>query len=171
MTVIATDTGTPMIGMKADMAPGGVLPGDIRTALIPLLHGIVIRGHTRDPLGITPEPAITHTHQEADLVDTPPVTLAMTHAADLPRLVDTRRTLADRGALEVIPVAAADLKVGISPEITIRLSLLQDPADIMDHVLRLSFFHHPQVHLQGLIDHQLCSLLVVGVVLLEALLP
>lgn len=143
-TDIATDTGIPMmIGMMADMAAGGVLPGDIRTALIPLLRAIVLQGHARDHLGIAPEPAITHTHQEADLVDTPPVSLAMTHVADLPRLVDTYHTLADPGALEVIPVAAADFQVGTPLEITIRLSLLQDPASIMDHLLRLSFFHHP----------------------------
>ncbi len=163
-----------MIGMEADMATGGVLPGDIRTALIPLLRGIVLRGHTRDPLGIPPEPAITHTHPEADPVGIPQVTLAMTHVADLPRLVDTCRTLADRGALDPVapdPVAAADLQVGTSLEITMHLSLLQDPASIMDHVHRLLFSHHPQVHLQDLIDHQLCSLLVVGVVLLAALLP
>lgn len=121
---------------------------------------------------ILTEPAITHPHPEADPVDTPPVTLSMTHVADLSRLMDTFRTLADPGALEVIPVAAADLQVGTSLEITTRLSsLLQDPASIMDHILRLSLFHHPHIHLQDLIDHQLCYPLAVGIAFLAALLP
>ena len=177
--MIEIDTDTQMIGMKVDMAAGGVPLGG--TALTPLLRGIVLRGDTRDtrdPLlpgtqEIPTEPAITHTHPEADPVDTPPITLAMTHVADLSRLVDTFRILADRGALEVIPVAAADLQVGTSLEITTRLpSLLQDPAVITDHILRLSLSHHPHVHLQDLTDQQLCYLLlVVGVALLAALLP
>ena len=166
--MIEIDTGTQMIGMKADVVTGGVLLGV--TALILLLRGIVLRGDTRDTRDprlhgtrILTEPAITHTHPEADPVVTPLVTLAMTHVADLSRLVDTFRTLADRGALEVIPVAAADLQVCTSLEITTRLStLLQDLASIMDHILRLSFFHHPHMHLQDLIDHQLCYLLVVA---------
>lgn len=174
MTGMKAD-GTQMIGMKTDVATGGILLGG--TALIPLLRGIVHRGDTRDTLDpllpgtqvILTELAITHTHPETDPVDTPPVILSMTHVADLSRLMDTFRTLADRGALEVIPVAAADLQVGTSLEITTRLSsLLQDPASI---ILRLSLFHHPHVHLQDLIDHQLCYPLAVGIAFLAALLP
>jgi hypothetical protein len=159
------------------MATGGVLLGDIRAALIPLLRGIVLRGDTRDPLPLT-EPAIAHSHPEADPVDTPLITpvMIMIHVADLSRLVDTCRTLADRGALGVIPVAAADLQAGTSLETTthpaLRPSFLaQDPAPILDHLLHLSLFHHPPMHLQGLIDHQLYYLLVTDVASLAALLP
>jgi hypothetical protein len=67
-----------MIDMRADMATGGVLRGDIRTALTPLLRGIVLRGDTRDPLlpdtqgTVVIDPAIAHTHPEADPIDYSP---------------------------------------------------------------------------------------------------
>lgn len=89
--------------MGADTAVGGVLRRDIRPALTHLLRGTVLQDRTRDPLlpdtqgTLVIDAAIVHTHPKADTIDvTPRVTpRAVNHVADLPRLVDTDRTLAD----------------------------------------------------------------------------
>lgn len=122
--MIVTDIATQMIDMidmRADMVAGGVLLCMIRTALIRLLRDIVLRDHARGPILPHPEGILL---TAVAIPHIPQVTLAMIHAADLLRLIDTRRTLADSGALEDILVAAAGLPVGTSLGITTHTVLL-----------------------------------------------
>jgi len=151
-TVIVTDIGATTIDMGTDMVAGGVL-WTIRTA-VTRLRGIVLRDHARGPILPNTEGIVI---TEVAIPHIPQVTLAMIHAADLLRRIDTRRTLADPGALVVIPVVATDLQVGTSLEImthpVLPLSpLAQNLAPILFQVLRLSSFHHAPVHLQNLVD-------------------